>query len=80
MMMFWNRRRIYHDFSLNDFNKILDALAIGEIKSSRRIEDKMMAYNKRMARVGERGSPLFMYTIYVHKKDAEKAGKLIKTL
>jgi hypothetical protein len=72
MIFPWNRREIYVGNSLQEFNRILDILAIEKIKYDWKkggvlyISDSM-------------GNPQNgLHYIYVHKKDLDKAQFLIR--
>ena len=85
VIAFWNRREIYADFNMSRFNQILDLLAMEKIRYKyRTIGQASLGRGIGQASRGHYGTTgvnldsSIMYYIYVHKKDAEIAEKLLR--
>lgn len=83
MIHFFNRESLYCGSSMKRFNEIRNVLDRHGIPYRYAVENRMTQWAGRGTLRGRMGSaghmdPQEMYEIFVHKRDREKAGYLLK--
>jgi len=81
-MWFWNRKEIYHGFSMKEFGDIRDKLSLGKFKYDYKVVDMNSSgvFSSNRARYGSFGlnnNFVKEYYLYVHKNSYDNAIYLI---
>lgn len=76
MIMFWNRKEIYVGHSMQEFNRIRDALNTNRIKYEYRIINQSSS-RARFGTFNENMEYTRLYYLYVHKGNYEEAYNLL---
>ncbi|SMP63462.1 hypothetical protein [Anoxynatronum buryatiense] len=77
MIGFWNRREVYVGTSLDQYQRVCDALEKSRIKYKTRVVNRnnanvMGSGRARTGTAGQRLDLAYTYYVYVHKDDNEK--------
>ncbi len=83
-MWFWERREVYMGLSMEKCGKVRDKLtAAGIPYRYRTVNNSQASLISRRARTGtfgEKSEFAITYYVYVHKKDYERAGQVLRNL
>lgn len=78
MIGFWNRKELYMGCSMNRWNDIRNILSDNEIKYTYKVVNRNGATGRSTrGTIGERTEFSYMYYVYVHKNDYERAYDMI---
>lgn len=82
MITFFNREQVYGGMDMNEFSRIRSVLEENRISYRYRVRDKMTQWagngtlRGRLGSLGQQFCP--EYEIYVHRKDAQEARRLLR--
>jgi hypothetical protein len=77
--MIWNQKEVYCGYSLQQFNKVMDALDFSKIKYKYKIANNFGSSSGRGS-FGQNMKYAHMYYVYVHQKDYDQACFALKNV
>lgn len=78
MIGFWNRKEVYMGQSMSRYNDIRDILSDNEIKYTYKVVNRnSLTGRSTRGSIGERTELAYMYYVYVHRDDYERAYGMI---